>query len=65
VRTRDYDAVQSGRDVGRIFKPRAGWMWTIIGAVVAPHLPSHGFCAGLDEALGEIRRNLARVDDLG
>jgi hypothetical protein len=25
-------------------------MWTITGAVVAPHLPSHGFCASLDEA---------------
>jgi len=26
------------------------WMWTITGAVVAPRLPSHGFCASLDEA---------------
>jgi hypothetical protein len=25
-------------------------MWTITGAVVAPKLPSHGFCATLDEA---------------
>jgi len=46
----------NGRDIGRIFKPRAGvpadhpWMWTITGAVVAPRLPSHGFCASLDEA---------------
>jgi hypothetical protein len=47
--------IQDGRDIGRIFKPRAGvppdhpWMWTITGAV-APRLPSHGFCASLDEA---------------
>jgi hypothetical protein len=52
----DYDVVQSGRDIGRIFKPGAGvppdqpWMWTITGAVVAPKLSSHGFCASLEEA---------------
>jgi hypothetical protein len=45
----DYDVIWEGRDIGRIFKPRAGvppdhpWMWTITGAVVAPRLPSHGF----------------------
>ncbi|MFL5085924.1 MAG: hypothetical protein ACJ8FP_14015 [Xanthobacteraceae bacterium] len=33
----DYDVIQDGRDIGRIFKPRAGvppdhpWMWTITG----------------------------------
>jgi len=43
------------REVGRISKPRAGvppdhpWEWAITGAVVMPHLPSHGFCATLDE----------------
>jgi len=26
------------------------WEWAITGAVVMPHLPSHGFCATLDEA---------------
>jgi len=25
-------------------------MWTITGALVAPHLPSYGFCASLDAA---------------
>jgi hypothetical protein len=50
----DYDVIQDGRDIGRIFKPRAGvppdhpWMWTITGAV-APHLPLHGYCASLDK----------------
>jgi hypothetical protein len=53
----DWDVIDAdGRDIGRIFKPKAGvpeehpWMWTITGAVVAPRLPSHGFCATLDEA---------------
>ena len=52
----DYDVIQNGRGIGRIFKPRAGvppdhyWMCSITGAVVMPHLPSHGFCASLDEA---------------
>jgi hypothetical protein len=52
----DYDVFQDGRDIGCIFKPRAGapeglpWMWTITGAVVMPHLLSHGHCASLDEA---------------
>jgi hypothetical protein len=51
-----YDVMQDSRDVGRIFKPRAGvppdnpWMWTITGAVVAPRVPPPGFCASLDEA---------------
>jgi hypothetical protein len=46
----------NGREIGRIFKPRAGvpedfpWMWTITGAAVAPRLPSHGFCGTLEEA---------------
>jgi hypothetical protein len=47
----DYDVVQDGRDIGRIFYAGAGvpldrpWMWTITGAVVMPALPaasSHG-----------------------
>jgi hypothetical protein len=48
----DYDVIQDGRDIGRLFKPGAGvppkhpWMWP----VVAPRLQSHGFCASLDEA---------------
>src|SRR5829696_9866035 len=53
----DYDVIDSrGRDIGRISKPRAGvppdhpWEWAITGAVVMPHLPSHGFCATRDEA---------------
>jgi hypothetical protein len=52
----DYDVLQGDWDIGRIFKARAGvppdypWMWTITGAVVMPALPSHGFCASLDEA---------------
>ena len=52
----DWDVRQDGRDIGRISKPRAGvpddqpWMWTITGAVVMPALPSHGYCASLDEA---------------
>jgi hypothetical protein len=52
----DYDVIQGGRDIGRIFKPGAGvpsdhpWMWTITGAVVMPALPSHGFSASLDGA---------------
>jgi hypothetical protein len=53
----DYDVIDAeGRDVGRIFKTRAGapedlpCMWAITGAVVMPALPSHGFCASLDEA---------------
>jgi hypothetical protein len=52
----DYAVFACDRDIGRIFKPSAGvppdhpWMWTITGAVVAPKLPSRGFCATLDEA---------------
>jgi hypothetical protein len=53
----DYDVIDAhGRDIGRIFKASGGvpedrpWKWTITGAVVAPRLPSHGFCATLDEA---------------
>jgi hypothetical protein len=43
-----------GRDIGRIFKPRAGapddrpWQWSIMGAVVMPRLQSHGFAASLE-----------------
>jgi hypothetical protein len=45
-----------GRDIGRIFKASGGvpedrpWQRTITGAVIAPRLPSHGFCATLYEA---------------
>jgi hypothetical protein len=53
----DYDVIDAaGRDIARIMKERAGvppdqpWMWTITGAVLMPALPSHGFCASLDEA---------------
>jgi len=52
----DYDVIWRDRGIRHIFKPGAGappdhpWMWTITGAVVAPHVPSHGFCATLDEA---------------
>jgi hypothetical protein len=53
----DYDVIDAqGRDIGRIFKASGGvpedrpWQWTITGAVVAPRLPSHGFCATLEEA---------------
>ena len=52
----DYDMMWEGRDIGRIFKPGAGVpddhpsIWTITGAVVAPHLPSHGHCASLEDA---------------
>jgi hypothetical protein len=53
----DYDVIEAaGRDIGRIFKASGGvpedrpWQWTITGAVFAPRLPSHGFCATLDEA---------------
>jgi len=30
--------------------PDRPWMWTITGVVIMPALPSHGFCASLDEA---------------
>jgi len=49
-------------NIGRIFKPRAGvppdhpWMWTITGAMLMPALPSHGFCATLDEAKARLAR---------
>jgi hypothetical protein len=52
----DYHVIQNGRDIGRIFKPGASvppdhpWMWTITATVVVLALPSHGFCASLDEA---------------
>jgi hypothetical protein len=54
--------IQDGRDIGRIFKPGAGvpsdhpWMWIITGAVVMPTLPSHGFCASLDEAKAQFAK---------
>jgi hypothetical protein len=51
----DYDVVDGERAIGRIFRSSSAptdrpWMWTITGAVVAPRLPSHGFCATLDDA---------------
>jgi len=57
----------SALDIGRIFKLRAGvpdgfpWMWRITGAVVALHLPSHGFCASLEEAKVKFARDVARL----
>jgi hypothetical protein len=51
----DYDVLDGERRVGRIFRSSSAptdrpWMWTITGAVVAPRLPSHRFCATLDDA---------------
>jgi hypothetical protein len=51
----DYDVLDGERAIGRIFRSSSAptnrpWMWTITGAVVAPRLPSHGFCSTLDEA---------------
>jgi len=49
----DWDVVQDGRDIGRVFKPSAGvpgeraWMWCVTGAIVKP---SHGFTATIEEA---------------
>jgi hypothetical protein len=63
----DYDVIHDGRDIGRIFMPRAEvpadypWMWTITGAVVMPHFPSHGFCASLEEAKAKFCRDVARM----
>src|SRR5215208_503283 len=64
----DYDVID---DIGRIFKPRAGvpeglsWIWSVTGAVVAPDLPPHGFCASLEEAkakFAETRRAWMEVN---
>jgi hypothetical protein len=58
----DHDVMQGDREIGRIFKPRArrpgasSWVWTITGAMVIPRLPSHGFCANLDEAKAKFAR---------
>jgi hypothetical protein len=48
-------ALTGTRAIGRIFRSSSApqdrpWMWTITGAVVAPRLSSHGFCATLDDA---------------
>ena len=40
--------------------PEQPWMWTIIGAVVMPRLPSHGFCASLEEAKAKLAEMCAR-----
>jgi hypothetical protein len=50
----DYDVLNDTRAIGRIFRSNSAptdrpWMWTM-GVVVAPRLPSHGFCATLDDA---------------
>ena len=58
----DYDVIHDGRDIGRIFRRRAGappdrpWEWAITGAVVMPHLPLHGFCASLEETKAEFAK---------
>src|SRR5215218_8779352 len=64
----DWDVIDANRrDIGRIFKPRAGappdhpWEWAITGAVVMPHLPSHGFCASLEEANAKFADDMARL----
>jgi hypothetical protein len=49
------DVFDGERRVGRIFRSSSApqdrpWMWTIMRAVVAPRLPSHGFAVTLDEA---------------
>jgi hypothetical protein len=51
----DYDVLSGERRVGRIFRSSSApqdrpWMWTITAAVVAPLVPSHGYCGTLDEA---------------
>jgi hypothetical protein len=51
----DYDVLDGERAVGRTFHSASApqnrpWMWTITAVVVAPRLPSHGFCATLDDA---------------
>jgi hypothetical protein len=51
----DYDVLDDTRAIGRILRSSSAptdrpWMWTITGAVVAPRLASHGFCATLDDA---------------
>jgi hypothetical protein len=48
----DYDVIDSqGRDIGRIVKESGCvWAWAITGAVVMPHLPSHGNCVTREEA---------------
>jgi hypothetical protein len=50
----DYDVIQDGRDIGRIFKPK---VWTITGSIVKP---SHGFATSLDEAKANLPRLGAR-----
>jgi hypothetical protein len=51
----DYDVMEAERAIGRIFRSNSApadrpWMWTTTAVVVAPRLPSHGFCATLDDA---------------
>ena len=58
-----YDVIQDGRDIGRIFKPRAcappqPWECAITGAIVKP---SHGFAATGDEAKAKFAETWALV----
>jgi len=48
-----------GRNAG--VPPDHPWEWAITGAVVMPHLPSHGFCASLEEANAKFADDMARL----
>jgi hypothetical protein len=52
----DYEVMNHGRAIGRIYRPHAGapadrpWEWTITALIVAPASPSYGFTATREEA---------------
>jgi len=56
-----------GRDIGRIFKPRAGvppdhpWMWAITGAVVMPSPSIAWLLCQPGGGRGGVRKDVARV----